>query len=45
MDNKSWEGHPQGTYPDGSQYNDEDLQYKDFDGYDLLSDDDEPVYI
>jgi Zinc knuckle len=35
----------EGEYPDGSQYEDEELPYNDFDGYVLPSEEDEPVYI
>ena len=38
-------GEPQEDLPDGSQYNDEDPHYDKFDGYDLPSENDEPVYI
>jgi hypothetical protein len=36
---------PQEDFPNGSQYDDEDPRYNDFGGYDLPSEDEEPMYI
>jgi hypothetical protein len=35
----------QDAFPDGSQYDDKDLSYEDYKGYQVLSEDKEPVYI
>lgn len=35
----------QDTFPDGSQYDDEDLSYEDYEGYQLPSDNEESVYV
>ena len=35
----------QGEYPDGSQYDDEDASYDEYDGYAPPSENDDPIYI